>query len=204
MRKIRNIILGFIVLGFFSSCKTQYSTSELNANFNRQEIADLNKIRDFFKVEMCINNDLKFKDCYREIPHDYLDASGKPFWINIDFEKQQKLYDEISKSTFDKIWSFCKTKYRIKPNLEFKTICANSEGKYQNYLNELGKKNPRIAEYANVVNSSGAYDSIDLQYWEILKNRKYINLDDPNIQLILAIHYLSLNDQEKRNEKWIE
>ncbi|WP_051191579.1 hypothetical protein [Flavobacterium gelidilacus] len=204
MRKITNFILGFIILGFLSSCKTQYSTTELNANFNSQEIQDLNKIRDFFKVEMCIYRDLNFKDCYKEIPHDYLDASGNPFWTNIDFEKQQKLYNEISISTFEQIWTFCKTKYRIKPGLEFKTICANSEGKYQKYLSELGKKNPRIAEYSNVVNSSGHYDSIDLQYWEIKKNKKYINLNDPNIQLILAIHYLSLNDQEKRDEKWVD
>ena len=29
------------------------------------------------------------------------------------------------------------------------------------------------------------------------------DLNNPNIQLIVAIHFLSINDQQKRNEKWI-
>ena len=63
------------------------------------------------------------------------------------------------------------------------------------------KKNKRIAEYAKSINDSGDFSSLDLTTWEILNNRKYFNLNDPNIQLILAIHFLTLNDQLKRKEE---
>lgn len=202
--KIRIILFGILILGFFVSCKSQYSTFELKNNFTESEIEDLNKIRDFFIEETCVNSQSDFKDCFKKIPHDYLLAYGNGFWENINFERQSELYNQISKSTFDKIWSFCPTTYRTEPEKKFKTLCAISGGKYTEFLNEYGEKNKRIAEYAKSINDSGFFSSLDLTTWEILNNRKYFNLNDPNIQLILAIHFLTLNDQLKRKEELTE
>lgn len=201
IKKMRKILFGIIILGLFASCKSQYSTSELKNNFTKSEIQDLNKIREFFISETCIISENDFKDCFKNISHDYLQAYGNGFWENVNFEKQSELYNQISKSTFDKIWSFCPTTYRTEPEKKFKTLCAISGGKYTDYLIEFGKKNKRIAEYAKSINDSGDFSSLDLTTWEILNNRKYFNLNDPNIQLILAIHFLTLNDQLKRKEE---
>lgn len=202
MRKTIIFIFGFIILHLNFSCKSQYSATELNKNFTAEQIADLNKITQFFKTEMCLHMDSDFKTCYERTPHEYLEATGNGFWTNIDFEKQKELYGQISKSTFDEIWMFCKsTEY--KSGKETKSLCANAIGKYYEYLVDLGKQNPRIAKYAERINASGDYSGLDIQYWNILKDKKHFDLNNPNIQLILAIHYLSLNDQEKRNEKWI-
>jgi len=69
-------------------------------------------------------------------------------------------------------------------------------------LTDLGKTNPRIAKYAKRIWDSGDFYSMDIHYSNILMNKKLFDLNDPNIQLTLAIHYLSLNDTEKRKEKW--
>ena len=185
------------------SCKSQYSTTELNKNFTSEQIADLSKITEFFKSEMCLNMDSDFKTCYERTPHEYLLATGNGFWTNIDFEEQKKLYDRISESTFNEIWMFCESTY-YPSKTKAKDICAVVNGKYLKYLFDLGKKNPRIANYAKRIEASGDFSSLDLQYWEILKDKKSFNLKDPNIQLILSIHYLSLNDQSKRNAELIE
>ena len=197
------MIFGFTILQLNFSCKTQYSATELNNNFTTEQKADLKKITDFFKNQMCLNMDSDFKTCYERIPLEYLEAIGNGFWTNIDFEKQKKLYDQISKSTFNEIWMFCESTF-YPSETKAKSLCANATGKYQKFLADLGKTNPRIAKYAERIQASGDFNGLDIQYWEVLKNKKYFDLNDPNIQLILAIHYLSLNDNATRNADLIE
>lgn len=194
------LLFGILILQLNSSCKTHYSTTELENSFTPEQISDLIKIRNFFKEEMCFYTDNDFKTCYEQTPHEYLQATGSGFWTNIDFEKQRKLYDEISQSTFDEIWTFCETTYY--PNkIKAKSICSAYDGKYQRYLLDLGKRNPRIAKYAKRIQGSGDFSGLHIQFWEVLENKKAFDLNDPNIQLILAIHYLSLNDQQTRNKE---
>ena len=201
MRKTIIFIFGVIILQLNFSCKSQYSVTELNKNFTSEQISDLKKITEFFKNQMCLNMDSDYETCYERIPHEYLEATGNGFWSNIDFEKQKELYKQISISTFDEIWMFCKsTEY--KTGKKTKSLCPNIFGKYHNYLSDIGKQNQKIAEYTKWVNASGDFSPIQILYPEISKNKKYFNLNDPNIQLILAIHYLSLNDQSKRTENW--
>jgi len=192
-------IIIVVIIALASSCKSQYSTTELKNNFSPNQIKDLNRITEFFKDQMCLNMESDFETCYRRIPHEYLEATGYGFWSNINFEKQQDIYNKISYSTFQEIWSFCKVIYP-ESGKELKSICAVPNGKYQKYLVEIGEKNPVIADYATDINESGDFQSSSIKYWNVLKDRKHYNLNDPNIQLILAIHFLSLNDQHKREE----
>lgn len=203
MRKKLLLIFGVIILQLSFSCKTQYSATELKNNFSAEQISDLNKITEFFKSEMCLNMDSDFRTCYERIPHEYLEATGNGFWTNINFEKQKELYKQISESTFNEIWMFCESTF-YPSGKTAKSLCAVARGKYQNFLADLGKTNPRIAKYAERIQASGDFSSLDLRYWEILKDKKSFDLNDPNIQLILAIHYLSMNDQTTRNADLIE
>lgn len=201
MRKPIILIFGVIILQSNLSCKSHYSATELNKNFTSDQITDLNKIREFFKSEMCLHMDSDFKTCFERTPHEYLEATGNPFWMNIDFEKQKELYSQISQTTFNEIWNFGKATY-LDNGLELKSIGAVYNGKYQKFLNDFGNKNKYIKKYAERVSGAGDFNSLYLTYRQILKYKKDLDLNDPNIQLIISIHYLSLNDQEKRKEKW--
>ncbi|MBD3630480.1 hypothetical protein [Cyclobacterium sp.] len=176
---------------------------ELNANFTDKEIEDLKLIVEFFKDEMCLHMDSDFRTCYERTPHDYLMATGNRFWTNIDFDEQKKLYQKISDSAFEAIWVFCESTF-YPSKVKADEICFVAMGRYQQYLTDLGKTNPRIAQYAERIQASGDFFGLDIQYSEVLKDKKSFDLDDPNIQLILAIHYLSLNDQAKRNADLIQ
>ncbi len=201
MRKIIIFIFGIIILQLNFSCKTQYSTVELHNTFSSAQIEDLKEITAFFKNQMCLHMDADFKTCYERIPHEYLEATGNVFWKEIDFKKQKELYKSISSETFNEIWSFCKDT-DLETKSEFKSVCPNHKGKYQEYLAELASENEKVANYLERIQSSGDFNGFDIQYREVLSDQKEFDLNDPNIQLILAIHYLSLNDNEKRNEKW--
>lgn len=185
------------------SCKAKYSTARLDTYFTPREIQDLNKIREFFRSEMCYGFDVDSKTCFENTPHEYLELSGNAFWTIIDYEKQKKLYQEISKSTFDAIWK----KYPVTyfPSKESGVhLAANVEGRYLNFLKSLGTDNPEVTKYANHVEQTGGFDLVGPWYPSILKDKKNYNLDDPNIQLMLAIHYLNLNDDNMRNREMMK
>jgi hypothetical protein len=203
MKKTLLLAFGFLILQVFFSCKANYSNTELENNFTREQISDLNKISDFFKDQICIDKDEDLRTCYERIPHDYLKAYGDGFWTNINFEKQKELYDQISKSTFNEVWMFSNATF-YPSGTKAKSLSAVAKGKYQKFLADLGKRKPRIAKYAERISASGDFSGFDFNYREIIKDKKSFNLKDPNIQLILAIHYLSLNDQATRNADLME
>ena len=203
MRKTILLIFGFTILQLNFSCKTQYSTSELKTNFSAEQMSDLNIITEFFKESVCLNMSSEFQVCYEKTKHDSLQAAGIGIWEKIDFNEQKKLYERISESTFNEIWMYCESTY-YPSKTKAKSLCAVATGKYQKYLADLGKANPRIAKYAERIQASGDFSGLDIQYQEVLKDEETFDLKDPNIQLILAIHYLSINDQATRNEHLIE
>ncbi|PZX53259.1 hypothetical protein [Algoriphagus chordae] len=198
MKQTLYILFAILISQALHSCKSQYSMVELNRNFTTEQIADLNKITEFFRSEMCLSMESDFKTCYERIPHEYLEATGSQFWTKIDFEDQKKLYEQISESTFNEIWSYCESKYYPSETVA-ESLCANPKGKYQGFLTELGKTNLFIAKYAKRIRAYGSFNTLDIQYFDVLGDKKSLDLNDPNIQLILAIHYLSLNDQTTRN-----
>ena len=198
MRKtLRNLfIIILLVLSF--SCSSQFATTEMKNHFSTEQIADLNKITEFFKSQICTNASTDFQTCFDNLPN--LVKNGySPILERLDFNSQNELYKSISKKTFNEIWMFCQTKnYQTKS--EYESLCAAGYGKkYANYLTEIGKKNKSVAEYADRLIKSGDFEFTLYFPQQIYKNKKDFDLKDSNIQVLLAIHFLSINDQESRN-----
>ena len=197
---LRIIILSCLLILNFS-CSTKYSTTEEHNNFSKEQISDLNKLTDFFKNQICENMNSDFKTCFSKILPDLLENGWQPILEKVDFEKQKELYNSISKSTFNEIWEFGKETYP-ETGLELKSVVSKYNGKYQKYLTELGKNNSEIKEYAERLIFSGDFESMALLQQRIYKNPSEFDLNNPNIQLLIAVHYLTQNDQQKRTDKW--
>ncbi|PWJ38663.1 hypothetical protein, partial [Sediminitomix flava] len=198
MKKLILILIQVLFLCILNACEMKHTEKELESNFTIEQIADLRKITEFFKNSICDDTGLDFKVCFNEKNYGSLLVNAFELLSRIDFDEQQKLYKQISSTTFDEIWMFCEaTRYPSKR--KFQDICSVYDGKYQKYLIDLGKKNIRIAKYADKIQASGGFNVFDIGLNEIFKENSYFDLDDPNIQLILAIHFLSINDQIKRN-----
>jgi hypothetical protein len=201
MRKTIILIFGVMILQLNFSCKSEHSTTELKNNFTTEQISDLNKTIDFFKSQICENNNSDFKTCFSEMLPKLLENGWQPILEKVDFEKQKELYNSISETTFNEIWEFGKTTYP-ETGLELKSVGSKYNGKYQKYLTELGKDNAEIKEYAERLIAAGDFESMGLLQQRIYKNPSEFDLDNPNVQLLIAIHYLTQNDQEKRTDKW--
>jgi hypothetical protein len=119
----------------------------------------------------------------------------------VDFQKQKEMYNLISKTTFNEIWNITLMK-KFKDSTEYKSLTPNLEGKYLTYLKDVGIKNKYISKYAKMTYSIGDFESMSLLQNHIYNNPKDLDLNDINVQILISIHYLTQNDNEKRNEKW--
>ncbi|WBL23730.1 hypothetical protein [Zunongwangia sp. HRR-M8] len=197
MKKL--LLIGIFLLSF--SCKSQFKTNELEHNFTSSQIQDLKKIKDFFESEICNNKNSDFEKCFLTILPELIEYGWQPILDNIDFDKQRELYNSISNSTFDQIWQLEKAT-NLRTGLKYFSLGSKYNGKYQKYVEEVGAKNPKIKEYSERLIASGDFESMDLLQRWIYHNPENFDLSDPNIQLIISIHYLTQNDQQKRKDKW--
>ncbi len=201
MRKAIIFIFGVIILQLNFSCESEESTTELKNNFTTEQISDLYKIIDFFGSQICENNNSDFKTCFSEILPDLLEYGWQPILDKVDFDKQKELYNSISKSTFEEIWIFRKATSH-ETGLELKKVSSKYNGKYQKFLSELGKNNNEIKDYTDRLIGFGDFESMGLLQQRIYQKPTEFDLENPNVQLLISIHYLTLNDQQKRKDKW--
>ena len=184
-----------------SSCKNQFTSTEMRNNFTENQISDLNLLTDFFKEQICNdNNNLIYKDCFMKLLPGIIEKDNNPFIENIDFNKQKEIYQSIDKSTFNEIWRLGKS-MNIKTKIERKNLRANLNGKYIDYLKDVAKNNEFIEKYVEMTNAIGDFESIGYLQNNIYKYPEKFDLNDPNIQVIIAIHYLSQNDHFNRKDK---
>jgi len=201
--KKNKLILFLGLIGLIVSCKTQYSTSDLTNNFTIEQNNDLKKIHAFFLNQICNNEEKVFKKCFKN-NHDFTAANGfDPIIENIDFSEQKKIYSLISKSTFDEIWNFGKQTRKINGKyVNYKSIGFNGSGKYYDYLLDLSRNNRFVQEYLESISNTGTFDLMIFFQYRMKLNKSIINIEDYNIQLLIAIQYLSTNDYLKRKDAW--
>jgi len=112
-------------------------------------------------------------------------------YTGFSYNKQQQLIDEIDKSTLDKIWTKGKS-FRNTDTIDI--LNMNVQGKFFSFLKEFSSSNETFKDYANEIEFS--YDITPKQSLFFIENFKYLNFTD-EVRLIMAIHYLTLNSNNK-------
>lgn len=191
------ILINFCLLTF-----GQQERTDLNDFFTKSEIEDLNLIADFFQTELCgIADSTKFESCIKESLADLADWKQTYIQDKISWRKQKKLYSKISDSTFQKIWSLCKTWRTIEPTYEYKSICFSQNENFIRLLNKVGESNPYLESYAEKLENVGSFESGNFLIWNIIEYPQNWHLGDRKVQIVLAIHFLTQNDKQKRDKK---
>lgn len=167
--------------------------------FNEEEIEGLNKIVAFFESQICGNDKISQKECYNvffdRLMED-VDANSN-LVVTIDFSEQKAFYQRLKADTFNEIWGFGKMKTATSDET-FRYLQFAKEGKYISFLKEFAKKHAFIEDYHEAfINSGGLSPSIIAN---TLYNGPQYDIEDKNIRLSIAIHYLTLNDQGTRME----
>ena len=199
MTRILYIILISISV---SSCSQKFSATELKDNFNGAEIKDLQKLKSFFQSQMCGSTD-EFKSCIDSLIPYLVEYGYIPILENVDFEEQKELYSNFESDLFSQIWDFGKAR-NMRDNKTYKSIRLNTEGKYSLFLKDLSKRNSDLEQYYESIMGAGDWESMGLLQQRIYTNPEHYDLKDPSIQVLIAVHYLTQNDEQKRKEAWTE
>lgn len=199
MTRILYVILTIITI---SSCSQKIKSTEITDNFSEGEIKDLHKLTDFFQVQMC-GSTSDFKSCIDSIIPILGEYGWNPILENVDFDAQNELYSEFQSDLFSEIWNFCPSRNR-RGNQTYRLLCLNRDGKYVQFLKDLSQRNPDLKEYYEMTIESGDWESRGQLHSRIYTNPQYYDLEDPSIKVLIAVQYLTQNDQEKRKESWVE
>lgn len=196
------ILFLFIILVTTSSCSQKFTSPELSEHFSEAEMRDLHKLTDFFQSQMCgKHND--FNSCMDSLIPILGEFGWQAIVENVDFKEQQALYDSFESKVFGEIWSICKSR-NPEEGWERKSLCLNTSGKYVAFLESLKKKSEIIKAYTEAALNAGDFGNMAATEYEIFNKTNRIDLNKPGIQVLIAVDYLSQNDQQKRREPWVE
>lgn len=193
----------YFMLLIFGTCLGQNSQMDLKPYFSESEIKDLNLITDFFQTELCGSKDKKnFANCIASAIPKLNDWEYKYIKRKISWRKQKKLYSKISDSTFNKIWAICNSMLLVsKPKYEHKMICFNSNPIIIDFIRALGKSHGYLEYFAERLEIVGGFSNINLLSIDIFEHPEEWDLKDRNIQIFIAMQYLTQNDMLKRDRK---
>lgn len=204
MKKIIYTLLFLILI----NCSTKkesnslYSDTLIQKTFTKNEIKDLQKILDFFNSEICKSTQENINNCYLN----YCSRIGTEikkhgiYKTHIDFEKQYKIYKQINSNTFSEIWLFQQSLPLRERKDTLKYLGFNNNSKYIKFLNEYGKENKAVKDYVNNFNISSDFGPSMIS--QVIMNYEAFQIEDIKSKLLIAIHYLTLNDQHWRKEKY--
>lgn len=195
MPNIKNtlIILALFVLAV--SCTNKIDQLEndptITSVFSNEEAKELQKTLDFFTNQICISENIdrsNSNDCFYKFMdrmHHDVPENGTTE-LEIDYDKQKELY---SYSVSNKIWIEFSGDYSYSDSINFYGI--DISGKYSEYLQKLGEEIPDIAEYHNQTLRSGIVDPSFI----LKMSPESLDPEDIRIQLVVAIHFLTLNEK---------
>ncbi|MCL3782229.1 hypothetical protein EMN47_17715 [Prolixibacteraceae bacterium JC049] len=190
------------------SCTTQRQNDLLNdqtikESFDTTQINDLVKIQSFFDKSIGLTENDKQENMGKVYNDFFLQNSNikkvSDLKLSINLNDQKALYNQLDKNTFNDIWEISWSKKGYSTDT-LKHIQLNRQGKYVELLKTIGKQNTVISNYYNSLEIAG--DISPSMFADLIKNYKNYDIKDPKIRLIIAIHYLTLNDQFERKEKY--
>lgn len=201
MKVIYTLVLGVVC---WMSCRPASQSillkyPALTANFSDEQIAGLDSIRQFFIDEACrISDKNKPEDCLST----YLEnlrqkALAGPVELGLAPDQHNNFVTALSSMVREAIWEpGLMVQDRLVDSINvtdtIQVLNLRMGGKYMLFLQSLAKENPKIKYYLDTFNASG--DISPLLFGDVMQNYREYNLQDPQVQLVLAVHYLTIQD----------
>jgi len=209
LAKITKVIIASLLI--FSGC-TCNAEKELSSYltvtncFTHEEIKDLTKLLDFFNEQICVSEGIdkkKLIKCYDSFTKRMIETTeAGSLEVKIPFIKQKETYNQISDDLFHQIWVFSNSRIICDSPDTFKYIDYKRDGKYMKFLEELGKEYKMVKKYREELALAGGITPSMCRDILMIKEDYQYDLNDVRLQLVMAIHYLTMNDKFERKEKY--
>jgi hypothetical protein len=198
-------ILTYLIFAIGCSAATNDLESDktINKIFNKDEVKDLETLVNFFENQICLGQNIDTpnkQDCYESFfKHMVQCEKTGEIILNISFEEQKKMYNQIRKKTFNEIWGLGWQTWNNNGE-KLKLYGLQTKGKFVEFLHELSLDYPIIDHYYNTFIMAG--DIAPSMVANIIMRHEELDTSDIRIRLMLAIHYLTMNDRYERKEKY--
>lgn len=177
-----------LILNFQGDIMKDFRTKQIDSCFIKSKKADLQVINSEFDKRFLKDekfNIISYRDKLENLENaDYYNEFID--MININIKYIDTLKSVISKKTFDEIW-----KYDYSRN----SYNLNMEGEYMLFLKSLSEDNEIVKEYYDAIQLAQGISPAMVRI--IQKRYSKLDLSDPNIELLISIHYLSLSNLPK-------
>jgi len=185
------------IIGCAHTSQKLGDSEEIHNYFSDQEILDLQKVVTFFEVYVCESAGLNrshFSECYNtyfERMHADIPSGHVDFQIPVD--EQQFLLEGLDSSTFNKVWGYCKIWTKHTDTLQ--AFCLKPSSNYTEFLRAFGRKNHKAMQYGTTLETTGGMSpSI---FADVIINHREYDIKDERVKLILAIHCLTANEDQR-------
>jgi len=171
--------------------------------FSEGEIKDLQLLYDFFNETICSDSESQnIEDCYNKFFRRMEQTENlEELELNIPFDKQKGIYSQFQDSTFFNIWTFGWIVDRTNsPQDTLKNIHFVYNGKYLLFLKRTGNADKVIKNYYQSIVAFG--DLTPVLIGGLVYYYSNYNISDIRVRFIIAMHYLTLNDQFERRENY--
>ena len=210
MRKFYFYITILIIL---TGCSPSNTVKEMESSrtitdiFDKAEIKDLAVIVDFFNGQIGAtkkNEKTTITQCYQRFFEWMKECEVTGLIdVRIPYREQQKMYSQLSDSTFNQLWRIDHRWFRSVRN-EADTIETKEFvyiGKYLKFLEEYGKENSVVERCYNNLVQLGDYIPVPCMGL-IMSEYEQLDVKDVRTQLFIAMHFLTLNDGAEDSNKF--
>jgi hypothetical protein len=175
----------------------------LDVDFESDESLDFKKdteiILDFFQSQISIiaNNNQDVVDIFNDYRIELLEKfyENGEFDLLIDFTAQREMYQKLSMFFFINTWGFGTSKFANDP-VYYLSINLKLESEVLGMIRQNESSNEFITNYMSTLKAAGDISPANVgNMLSILTNE---DLKRPEVRLLMALHYLTLNDQAKR------
>lgn len=175
---------------------------DIEKHFTKEEIKELEKVLAFFEKEVCdcVKTDYEdLENCYQGY-FEKMVENEKTGVLNtcISPEKQKAFFENMNRAFFFEIWNIYEgVKLPQKPGQEKEMIpvLGWSRGKYLKYLKDISRGDHKIEQYITWFES--VHDISPSMIADLIINYKEYDIQKTEIRLMIAIHYMTLTDENK-------
>jgi len=209
MKKIFFLVLILFLMGCSvdSSSDTERklaSNKTIAAIFDKAEIKDLATIVDFFFEQICMIQGCEHNNveaCYQSFINRLKETEiiGN-FEVKIPFHEQLRMYHQISEHTFNRIWAIVPCR-NYNYTFALKSVHPKLNDKYFLFLKAFGKENPGVEAYIDPFERVGVFMPFFINY---LHDYEHFDINDIRMRLVVAVHFLTINDEMNRIEKYYQ
>lgn len=198
---IGGFILSVTLIELFRESDEIDSQPDLRDYFNSTQIVELKQLTEFVVNQLTANCESDQNSCLLEYLNQYIESGYDVEITGISRAEQSNMLNSLSEETYNEIWGTCRGTRSFSQDsvVNIESICPNMKGNFATFLTKYCAQFKRLSNYGEAFELAGDYSPA--MTGQLLKNPTSFNLESKEELLLIAIHLLTLNNEDQIMKK---